>query len=441
MVEKLDSILKTIGENFKDEVTLKVNSSIFYRILEQRNEDFTQFKQAITKNWSEFKQKNESRIIKKTYSTFFYNYFHQYFQIYLEQFCGLEKASLTLISKEKVSDENIFLEYKYILSSKEQDSFDHFANIYNDATGGSGVNSPFGYLYLIISIFGVILRKITQENFIVNLDGVIIKNGQVKNNIRFLIVIKNSNDQVFENYYLMFLYYFLRQIKQIPEDYFEKLLVGREKLYEIANEVYPLAKEKLVDLLYYFYKKCNLLENFSPILDFMNFVCSRVEDSVFNKLDVITEDFLKNLSYSNEKRNSLIRIFDFLDKKSTLYSTFQANNLPSEKNQLNLFLLYTKYYFGSGSLEALEVGDLLFLPEKFKERLNKLNQDLVNPIDVNSIKNIQKFLNYFSILTNIENPNHFFKVIFKKDISEINYYFFKTFLRSLNMNIYRIIDK
>ncbi|MFW9952776.1 MAG: hypothetical protein ACFFKA_21860 [Candidatus Thorarchaeota archaeon] len=432
--------MKTIGENVKGKVTLKMNSSSFYQILQENDGQLTQFKEKVAKEWREFKQINDARIIKKTFSTFFYQYFEEYFQIYLERFCGLEKASLILNSKEKVSDENLFLEYTYYISPKEESSFEHFASIYEDATDGYGVNSPFGYFYLIITILGVILRKILGEKFTVNLDGAIIKNGQIKSNIHFLIVIKSSKDVVYENYYLMFLYYFLRQIKEIPEDYFNKLLQGRERLYEIANDIYPLAKEKLVDLLYYFYKKCNLLENFSPLLDFMNFVCSRVEDSVFNKFDIIKDEFLTNLNYSNEKRNSLIKIFDFLDKKSTLYSTFQANNLPSEKSQLNLFLLYTKYYFGSGSLEALEVGDLLFLPEKFQSSLNKLNEGLDHSIDANSIKSIQKFLNYFSVLTNIENPNIFFQLIFKKDIAQMNYFFFKSFLRSLNMSIIRIID-
>ena len=75
---------------------------------------------------------------------------------------------------------------------------------------------------------------------------------------------------------------------------------------------------------------------------------------------------------------------------------------------------------------------MLFLPEKFQIRLNELNEDLTHPIDANSIKNIQKFLNYFSTLTNIENPNFFFKIIFKKNISEINYNFLKRVNRDLS---------
>ncbi|GAG20417.1 unnamed protein product, partial [marine sediment metagenome] len=255
----------------------------------------------------------------------------------------------------------------------------------------NGVTTPSGYLYLIISILGIILRKLLDEKFYIVLDGVVLKNGE-ENALNFLIVIKNSKDELFENYYYMYLYYFLKYFKEVPEQYFGKLLAGRERVYQIALDEYSSAKENLVDLMYYFYKKCNLLGNFSPLLDFLNFVCSRVEDSVFPKLDIIRKEFLRNFDYTDEKKNALLRIFDFIDFKSTLYSTFQANNLPSQKSQFNLFLLYTKYYFGSGSLEALEVSDLLFLPDDFKAKLNDYNSKTENVINSNTIGEVQEFL-------------------------------------------------
>ena len=317
------------------------------------------------------------------------------------------------------------------------ESFNEFAESFKDTS--NGVTSPFGYLYLVVSILGVILRKLTGEKFYIVLDAAVIKNGDNNNTLNFLIVIKNSNDELFDNYYYMYLYYFLKYFENVPEAYSDKLLKGRDRVFEIALEEYSFAKEKLVDLLYYFYKKCNLLQNFSPLLDFLNFVNSRVEDSIFPKLDIIKKEFLQNFDYTNEKKNSLIRLFDFLDKKATLYSTFQANNLPSQKSQINLFLLYMKYYFGSGSLEALEVSDLLFLPGEFRNRLNKLNKTLDDPISAKNIKEIQDFMDIFSILTNVELPNVFFEKIFKKNISQINYDFLRTFLRSLNISITRLI--
>ncbi len=412
-----------------------MNSHVFFDILKSKGALFSDFKEGIRREWEQFKLKNQKRIIQKTYSTFFFQYFQKYLKFYLQNFCGFDTNFLKLIVKEKISDDNLFLEYSYYISPEEMEFFNEFA----DKDTSDGITSPFGYLYLVVAILGVILRKLTGEKFYTVLDAAVIKNGDNNNTLNFLIVIKNSKDELFDNYYSMYLYYFLKYFDNVPEAYSDKLLKGRDRVYQIALEEYSFAKERLVDLLYYFYKKCNLLQNFSPLLDFLNFVNSRVEDSIFPKLDIIRKEFLQNFDYTNEKKNSFIRIFDYIDKKSTLYATFQANNLPSQKSQFNLFLLYMKYYFGSGSLEALEVSDLLFLPGEFSNRLNKLNKALDNGISAKNIKEIQDFMDIFSILTNVEHPNVFFEKIFNKNISQINYDFLRTFLYSLNISITRLI--
>ena len=437
--KELRTILKSIGEHSEGRnLTIKLNSHVFFDILKAKHNVFNKFKEKINQDWKQFKLKNKNRVIKKTYSSFFFQYFDEILTFYLENFCGYDTNSLELIEKEKISDENLFLEYRYNFSPEEKEVFNEFAEEFNDKV--DGLTTPSGYLYLIISVLGVVLRKLLgDEKFYVVLDGVVLKNGESNNALNFLIIIKNSKDELFDNYYYMYLYYFLKYFKEVPKEYFDKLLVGRERVYQIALDEYPNAKENLVDLMYYFYKKCNLLGNFSPILDFLNFVCSRVEDSVFPKLDIIRKEFLRNFDYTDEKKNALLRIFDFIDFKSTLYSTFQANNLPSQKSQFNLFLLYTKYYFGSGSLESLEVSDLLFLPNEFKAKLNSFNKNTENVINANTISEVQEFLDNLSILTNIENPDIIFKKIFNKEISQLNYDFFKAFLLSLNSSISRLI--
>jgi len=438
--KELKDILEVIENEAKAKgLTLNLKSHIFFEILNENNINFSKFKSIIISEWEDFKTRNQSRLIKKSYTTFFYRTFHQYFEQYIHDFCGFNQKQLKLINQEKISDNELFFEYTYSLSKEELTQFSVFSNSLKDNL--NGLTSPFGYLYLIISILGVVIRKLLQEKFFIILDGAVINNGEEGKNISFFIVIKNSKDETYQNYYFMFLFYFLKYFKEVPEEYNEKLLRGREKLYQLALEQYPFAKEKLVDLLYYFYKKCNLLQNFSPLLDFLNFVCSRVEDSIYSKLEVIKKDFLANFDYTEEKKNSLLRIFDFLDKKSTLYSTFQANNLPSTKNQFNLFLLYMKYYFGGGSLEALEVGDLLLLPKKFKAELNRQNNDSSITISANSIKDIQNFMDYLSLVSNMDALNIIFEKIFGLKLAQVNYNFFKTFLRSLNLDISMLIEK
>ncbi|MFX1417837.1 MAG: hypothetical protein ACFE9N_02830 [Promethearchaeota archaeon] len=438
--KELKYIVKNLlnRENFRDFSIKTINNALF-EILEKNHAKYENFKNNIRLKWEAFEKKNQNRLIKKTFTLFFYENFQEFFSYFLHEFFGFDEKYLELNSKEKISEKIIFFEYTYLLNPNEEEIFISLSDKFKVEIL-YGFSLITGYLYFIVRLLGMIIRKIINKNIFILLDAIIIKNGDVNKNLDFLIICKDSKDETFEYYYNMVLYYFLRQIKGIPEDYYEKLLLGREKLYQVAIKEYPDSKEKLVDLLYYFYKKCNILQSFSPLLDFFNFVGARVEDSVFSKVDIIKKEFLINLDYTSEKKNSIIKFFDYLDNKSTLYSTFQANNLPSPKSQLNLFLLYMKYYFGSG-LEALEVGDLLFLPEVFKNTLNQYNKNVDDVIGANSIKNIKEFLNFFSVLPNVQHINLFFNKIFKKDVSQLNYGFFKTFLRSFNSNFSQKINQ
>ncbi len=436
--------LKYIIENLQKkgnylEFNIKNFDSVLFEVLENKGSIFEEFKSDIRVKWEAFEKKNKSRVIKKTFTSFFYENFQDLFSYFMEVFFGFNKNSLNLFSKEKISEEIIFFEYNYLLNLNEEEAFVKISNEFKvEVLYGFSIIT--NYLYFLVRLLGIIIRKTIRKNVFILLDAVTVKNNDVNKNLNFMVIVKESKDKIFSYYYNMVLYYFLRQIKGIPEKYFEKLLEGREKLYQIALEEYYSSKEKLVDLLYYFYKKCNLLQSFSPLLDFFNFVGARVEDSVFSKLDIIKKEFLINLDYTPEKKESIIRFFDYIDKKSTLYSTFQANNLPTPKSQLNLFLLYMKYYFGSG-LEALEVGDLLFLPEIFKDVLNQYNKNVDDVIGANSLKNIKEFLDFLSALSNIKNINLFFQKIFKKNISQLNYGFFRTFLKSLNSNFSQKIEQ
>ncbi|MFX1390195.1 MAG: hypothetical protein ACFE9Z_09055 [Promethearchaeota archaeon] len=438
--KELNFILENLQHKAKEqELSLRNLNNVLFEFLEKRNNEFEEFKKEIKQHWDEFLEKNQKRMIKKTFTSFFYDNLHELLAKFLNIFFGFNQNSLDLLTKEKISDKVIFFEYKYLLDPSEEDLLDKITNKFK-----FGLFYEFslltGHLYFLVRLFGIIVRKTIQEKIYILLDAVNVIDGAVNKNINFLIICKDSKDEIFDNYYHMGLYYFLKQFKGIPNEYFERLYEKREKLYQIALTEYPYAKEKLVDLLYYFYKKCNLLKSFSPLLDFFNFVGARVEDSVFSKEDIIKKEFLVNLNYSTEKKNSIFKFFNFLDKKSTLYSTFQANNLPSSKSQLNLFLLYMKYYFGSG-LEALEVGDLLFLPEIFKTKLNEFNKRKSEVIGANSIKNIKELINFLSALSNIKNIDHFFYKVFNKNISQLNFDFFKTFLRSFNSKFNQIITQ
>ncbi|MFW9785196.1 MAG: hypothetical protein ACFFFB_23150, partial [Candidatus Heimdallarchaeota archaeon] len=292
--EELTDILDFLEEKVKGlGFDLKLETNVLFEILERKQDDFKQFQDKISIKWEEFNKDNQKKIIKKTFTTFFYNGFHDFFKDFLKIFFGFNEESLELKGKEKVSEKILFLEYNYFMTPEEEENFEKSSRKLETEVF-FGFSFPIGYLYFIIRLLGMIIRKVIQENIFILLDGVIVLKGDKSNNLNFMIIIKDSKDEIFHSYYNMVLYYFLRAYEGIPEDYFNKLLRGREKLYEIALKEYSSAKERLVDLLYYFYKKCNLLQSFSPLLDFFNFVGARVEDSVFSKIEIIRKEFLAN---------------------------------------------------------------------------------------------------------------------------------------------------
>ncbi len=433
----IDDLIETVKEKperFREE------KELFLEILKQKGDLFKLFKKEIRSKWHQFNIKNHDRVISKSYTSFFLLNLHDLYMQYLQSFYGFDSKSIELISTEKISDTDLYMEYKYFISSEDE-------KIYKEALEGLkdkiyGISYPFGLLFFATSIFGIIIRNQIKKNMFIILEATVLKKKEERNYIHFLILVRDSRDEQFRNYFYKDLYYFLRPFRGVPEKFYEKLLVGRERLYQLALREYPLAKEKLIDLFYYFYKKCTLLQSISPLLDFLNFVCARVEDSVFSKIEVIRKNLLNNLNYTPEEKNAIIRIFNFIDKESTLYSTFQANNLPSEKSQLNLFLLYMKYYFSSG-LESLEVGELLFFPTIFKEKLNVINKNRTHAtLDSNSIKNINNFMNYFSRLSENEYEGNiiFFK-IFHANVFNLNNDLLKAFLTSFNKKVLTLIDR
>lgn len=438
--KELPYVLDFFRENVKDQIfNLKTHKKLYYKLLEHKNDLFNEFKEEIELKWQEFQKENQDRLVKKTYTSFFYENFHDFYKFYLHNFFGFEGNSIEMVLKEKLSDEQLIIEYNYRLSPEELIQYEQTSN----KSKGNFPGTLFftGYILTLTALIGIIIRKIIKEPILLTLDCAIIKNESNSKYLNFLLFVRNEKKEIFTNYYHMILYYFLKQFKGIPDDYYEKLLLGREKVYQLALIEYTSVREKLVNLMYYFYKKCKLLQTFCPLLNFLNFVNSRVEDSVYNNVDIIKREFLDNFNYTTEKKNSIIRIFNFLDKKTILYSTFQANNLPSNKSQFNLFLLYMKYHFSSG-LEALEVSNMLYLPEIFKSTLNEHNSEKnVNYINVNTINDIDVFMNYFGIISHIDNIDIVFKKIFNKGVSQLNYKFFRSYLKSFNNKFSMIFEQ
>ncbi|TXT67082.1 MAG: hypothetical protein BAJALOKI1v1_190025 [Promethearchaeota archaeon] len=442
-IEELERTLSFLEEKIKGQkFNLKTSNKIFFDIINRKRQRFEVFQSDLRSNWDEFKGSKDTSFIKKNYSDFFNRNFHEIIIIFLERFFGLEAVdSLRLVSKEKLSSELLLFEYTYTLSKREATLFQKYRKRLNLMQ--YGLFFHLTYLYLIFSVLNIILKEIIDEEFQIALEGATLNQDGSNNFIHFLVIIKGSRNQFYDYYYKMILFYFFKQFRSVPKNVVETLESDKEKLFELALQCYSKSsmRKSIVELLYFFYKKCTLLKSIRPLLDFFNFVCSRVEDSIYSKLNIIKSEYLNKLDYDTDTKNNLIKIFNYLDRTSTLSSTFLANNLPSRKSQSNLFSLYKKYYFGMG-LETLESSNILFLPNLFRKTLNQHNHSLEenNIVNSNSIKNVNRLFDYFIDIIDIESSDVFFQKILNKSIFTLNFEFFKTFFRSLNKKFLFLIS-
>ncbi|MEJ2294078.1 MAG: hypothetical protein P8Y23_04860 [Candidatus Lokiarchaeota archaeon] len=201
LTKELKNILDILGNEAKTNgLTSNFNSHIFFETLNKDDISFSKFKSIIISDWEDFREKNQKRIIKKSYTTFFYQKFNKYFVNYINEFCGFHQEQLELINREKISDDNLFFEYKYYLSNEEIMQFNAFSNNFEDKL--NGITSPFGYLYLIISILGVVIRNLIQEKLYIILDGAVMSNRKNGKTISLFIIIKNSKDETFQKNYI-----------------------------------------------------------------------------------------------------------------------------------------------------------------------------------------------------------------------------------------------
>ena len=76
--------LKYIVENLQDranmlDFSIKKMNSVLFEILKKKGIKFEEFKNNIQLKWEEFEKKNQNRVIKKTFTSFFYENFHDLF--------------------------------------------------------------------------------------------------------------------------------------------------------------------------------------------------------------------------------------------------------------------------------------------------------------------------------------------------------------------------
>ena len=306
---ELKEIMKFLDDKVEGkDFILAFNNKTFMNIIDRKKKEYNEFQEVIKSRWQDFNLNNKKKVVKGTYITFFYDNLNDFLRKSLTIFYGLDENSLKFLNVEKISDSNLITECEYYLSPEEENEFNELAMRVGEH------QYPFeyyvGYFFFAISSIGVILRTIIQENFFVLLDGVVLKTTKKGHILHLMVIVRDDKEEMYKNYLKMSLIYFLKQYPDIPSNFKESLMQGREALYQIALSDYSKqVPERLTELMYYIYKKSKLIQNFTPLLDFLNFVCSRLEDSKFSKIDIIRKEFLANLDYTEEKKKFINKIF------------------------------------------------------------------------------------------------------------------------------------
>ena len=176
MVNKeLPDILERLSEIFSEELfNVKMHKKVYFQVLQNKQAKFEELLDLIRTKWVEFKDINQKRVINKTYTNFLYDHFHEFFIFYLKTFFGFDENSLEMVLKENISDDNLLIEYNYNLEPREIKLYEQFSE--RIQTNLDGLIFFTLYLYMLIAVIGILIRRTIGEKILITLDCGTIKN-------------------------------------------------------------------------------------------------------------------------------------------------------------------------------------------------------------------------------------------------------------------------
>jgi hypothetical protein len=307
---------------------------------------------------------HKSQNIKyKTNGFFFIKKLDELFRYFFKQMFPLNPNQLILNQTTgdytKISD--LFFNYDYILNQNELNAINNFKSKFNHP------DHPFriiSYIFnIVIMVFGKMMNDIMKQEVQIIM---LCANTQIENTdkkkINFIIVIREGEFNFLKTYFRTLIYQFAERLPALPAEFMERLRVQKDKIYQMALDEYPNSKNNIESVLFTLEMKCQCLFECTPLLDVINFICSRVEDSIFHiqslVKDIVETDIIKN----QPTLSNLIEIFDFTNNFASLFSTFQSNNRANVDNQFQLFFFYSQY-FCAGGPETMQLNPNIIFPD------------------------------------------------------------------------------
>ncbi len=370
---------------------------------------------------------------------FLYAKFDWLFKYYFENmFLGFNVKHLHLLSREGDLKKNsdLFFLYQYDLSEDEIEEFRWFKQEYQHPDHYFHIIS---YIFnLIVMVFSRLITDILKKDISISLICADIKEAPNQKCLQFLIMVRKPETEFLKSFLNSLIYDFAELLPEIDLGLLKNLYKRKEKLYPMALEAYPKSQVQITRVLYTLQRKSQVLEHINPLLDILNFIGARVEDSIYDTQELV-HGILKNTIGATADAPLIPiyeKIFKFLNASASLFSTFQSNNRAIIHRQYQLFFFYGLYFLPADLLSSQE-NPGLFFPTTFYETLSQTFKKKSN------IEQSFHILNFF-LLQGIQYGadkalDVVFSRIFKQSIHHMNESFFTALLKSINTKLNLLI--
>ncbi len=434
--------LQRIGERFKSDwykirdVQDWMEDEVFRKRIQ-----YPMIRKKILFSWVAFqKNQRKPKPTQKIISEFLMKKFDGLFNYFISNMFYLKEKSLILMDKWDIGFNNVFFDYQYEFSESEIASF---LNLKKDFSLPERIELIMSYFFnLIVNLFNEMFSEILglEEFQIIMLAADVKTNPQTKvQYIDFLIQFREKNTKLLSSYLKSLIYQFSEKYSLIPEQTLKTYRIQKEKMVENAVADYRKNIELIPSTIITLVKKCSILELITPILDFFNYVCSRFEDSMYNMEEILRTEFFPKFNLTEREIEERLKIFYFLNKNASFFSTFQANNGASKAKQYQLFFLFMQFMF-TDMIKGLKSNVMIFFPEKIDQSLEKIVE---NP-DLKPLMNNRLF--YHFMLSGMQNAgfpemDYLFEYIFGMSVFTMNEKIFEAYLTSLNNKFIQMLNE
>lgn len=388
-----------------------------------------------------YKHKSGSFSDVNNLSWFFYHKFDWLFKYYFENmFLGFNVKQLEMLSLEGdiISNADLFFLYEYKFTPEEIQEFQNFKQEYNHPDHYYRIIS---YIFnSIVMVFNELIVEILKKEISISLICADIKEGKTdeEKSLQFLICMRKPEKEFLKSFLNSLIYDFAELLPGIDHALLKNLYQRKEKLYPMALKAYSQSSTQLTRVMFTLQRKCQVLGHINPLLDIMNFIGSRVEDSIF-ETPALVHDILQE-KYGQSSNSNLIaqyeEIFRFLNTSASLFSTFQSNNRAIIHRQYQLFFFYSQYFLPLNALETQE-NAMLFYPNLFK---TEIEQNFGKKSTLDRSFGILNFFLMQGIQFGAEKAlDIVFHKIFNQTIHSMNESFFEALLKSINFKLSDLI--